>query len=230
EQVGEHRWTVTVATPENTAQGTLAFSFKTVPHATSLAVWDTPSPVIRNTKFTVKAGAKCTASCKLGGRVIEVRDETDKVMGSAALSDATWAETVSLYWTSVNLKAPRKLGLHAWTVSFAAGDLRLPHEGDASRFSFVTVAEPAHSVSVKVIDKKTKAPVANAQVRVGPFRAVTNASGSAKLGVSKGEFPLVVTHARYEMAERTLDVAKDVRLRIAAEPLPPEDPFAIYTA
>jgi len=232
EQVGEHRWTIVITAQEKDqrGEGALAFTFKTIPHATSLAVWDTPSPIVRNTKFTIKAGAKCTSSCAVAGRALEVRDETGKVMGSAPLSDSTWAETTSLYWTTIGLKAPRKLGLHSWSVNFAADDLKPAHEGGSSRFSFVTVAEPAHSVSVKVVDKKTKAPLANAQVRLGPHRAVTDESGAAKLGVPKGEFPLVVTHARYEMSERTVEVTKDLRLRIAAEALPEEDPFAIYTA
>lgn len=227
-QIGEQRWTLVVGNEH--AEGTLPLRFTTVPHATSLAVWDNPSPVVRGAAFEVKVGAKCSASCGLGGRKIEIRDEADKLMAAGALGDATWPGTASLYWTELRLKAPRKLGLHSWTVRFAPAELALPHGGASSSFSFVTVAEPEHSVSVKVVDKKTKAPVANAQVRLGFYRAVTDERGSAKISVPKGEFPLVVTRAGYEAPERSVAVAKNLRIRIAAEALPEEDPFGAWTA
>ena len=47
--------------------------------------------------------------------------------------------------------------------------------------------------------------------------------------VPKGAFPLVVTRPGYKMPERKIEVAKDVRVRIAAEQLPPEDPHALRT-
>ena len=232
--IGEHRWTLAVAAAGNEAservEGSLPLILTIVPHATSLAVWDNPSPVIRGALFEAKVGAKCSASCGLGGRRIEIRDDSGKLMGSAALGDSTWAGTTSLYWTTIQLKAPRKQGLQVWTVSFTPADSHLPHGGTASRFSFVTVAEPEHSVSVKVVSKQTKAPIGGAQVRLGLYRAVTDETGSAKLGVPAGEFPLVVTRAGYEMPERSIKVLKDVRVRIAAEKLPEEDPFAGWTA
>jgi hypothetical protein len=226
--IGAQRWILVVGNEH--AEGALTLAFATVPHATSLAVWDNPSPVVRGAAFNVKVGAKCSASCGLGGRNVEIRDDTDKVIGSGALGDATWAGTASLYWTTLRLKAPRKLGLHAWTVRFAPAELELPHGGAASQFSFVTVAEPEHSVSVKVVDKKTKKPVANAQVRLGLYRAVTDKMGAAKIAVPKGEFPLIVTRAGYEAPERSVAVSKNLRVRIAAEALPEEDPFATWTA
>jgi hypothetical protein len=233
ETIGEHRWVLIIAGADQNgawAEGSLLLIVSAVPHTTSLAVWDTPSPVTRGASFAVKVGAKCSVSCTLSGRMVEIRDEADKVMGSAPLGDATWAGTTGLYWTSVPVKAPRALKLHAWTASFAPADLSLPHGGATSRFSFVTVAEPEHSVSVKVVNKETKAPIMGAQVRLGLYRAVTDDTGSARLGVPTGEFPLIVTRAGYEMPERRIKVSKDVRLRIGAEKLPEEDPFASWTA
>ena len=227
-QIGAQRWTLVVGNEQ--AEGALPLAFATVAHATSLAVWDNPSPVVRGAGFEVKVGAKCSASCGLAGRSVEIRDDADKVIGAGALGAATWPGTASLYWTALRLKAPRKLGLHAWTVRFAPAELELPHGSAASRFSFVTVAEPEHSVSVKVVDKKTKKPLANAQVRLGLYRAVTDNMGAAKIAVPKGEFPLVVTRAGYEAPERSVAVSKNLRVRIAAEALPEEDPFATWTA
>lgn len=230
----EHRWRLTIASAANPkgerCQGILAFAFVSIPHATSLAVWDTPSPAIRGKKFTVKVAAKCTSGCLLAGETIEVRDETGKLVSSALLGDAAWNETSSLYWTDVVLTAPRTLKLHEWTVRFAPSRHKLPHANAEARFTFMTVKVPAHRVTVSVIDKKTKAPIAGAQIRLGTYRAVTGEKGSAKLDVAKGEFPLVVTSNGYEVPERSLAVAKDMRIKIAAEKLPDEDPYAAWTA
>ena len=232
DEVGEHRLKLIVASGEKAAEraeGALDFMLTSVPHETSLAVWDVPSPVVRNARFEVKAGAKCTFHCALAGKVIEIRDESGKLIGSSALGEATLPGTTALAFTTISLKAPRKRALNSWTASFAPSELKLPHGSAASRFTFVTVAEPEHSVSVTVVNKETKKPIAGAQVRLGVYRAETNESGAAKVRVPKGAFPLVVTRPGYKMPERKIEVAKDVRVRIAAEQLPPEDPHALRT-
>ena len=233
DDVGEHRLTLILESAEEDgerAEGALPFVLTTLPHETSLAVWDIPSPVVRSARFEIKAGAKCSAACGLAGKIIEMRDESGKLIGSGALGETPLPGTTALFFTAIALKAPRKLALHNWTASFAPSELKLPHGGTTSRFSFITVAEPAHSVSVKVVHKETKAPIAGAQVRIGVYRAQTDASGSARVRVPKGAFPLVVTRPGYKMPERSIEVAKDIRVRIAAEKLPPEDPFALWTA
>lgn len=234
EEVGDHRWVLTVAwqgrPDDKRFEGTLPLALTTVPHSTSLAVWDNPSPLVRGSRFEVKVGAKCSASCGLHGRQVEIRDEDDKVMGSGALGDATWAGTASLYWTTVQLDAPSEIRLHSWTVNFSGKELKLAHGGATARFSFVTVAEPEHSVQVKVVNKKTRAPIPEAQVRLGLYRAVTDETGSVKVSVPAGRFRLTVTRAGYDMPERNIKVSKDIRVRVAAEALPEEDPFSAWTA
>ena len=211
-------------------EGSLSLVFTTLPHSTSLTVWDVPSPVVRGAWFEVKVGGKCSASCSLAGRTVLIRDEAGMLVGEAAFGGAILPDTAGLYWTNIALKAPRKLKLNAWTASFSPAELKLAHDGTISRFSFVTVPEPEHSVFVTVINKETRAPIANAQLRLGIYRAVTNERGSAKVIVPSGEFPLIVTRAGYKMPERSILVSKDVRIRISAQALPEEDPFAIWTA
>lgn len=233
DEVGEHQLRLIVASAKQgaeRAEGALDFVLASVPHETSLAVWDVPSPVVRNARFEIKAGAKCTSHCALADKVIEIRDESGKLMGSGALGKATLPGTMVLAFTTIALKAPRKQALHSWNASFAPSELKLPHGSALSRFSFVTVTEPEHSVSVTVVNKETKAPIAGAQVRLGVYRAETNESGAAKVRVPKGAFPLVITRPGYKMPERNIDVKKDVRVRIAAEKLPEEDPYALWTA
>jgi hypothetical protein len=186
--------------------------------------------MVRGASFEVKIGGKCSASCRLGGSTVEICDEAGQVVGKAVLRDTTLPETTGLYWTGVSLKAPRKIKMNTWTARFLPAGLKPAHGGTLSRFSFVTVAEPENSVFVKVVDKKTKAPIANAQVRLGIYRAVTNEKGAAKIMIPSGEFSLIVTRAGYEMTERRIAVSKDVRVRIPAQKLPEEDPFAVWTA
>jgi hypothetical protein len=229
EESGRHVLTLEITSGDN-ASGSLAFTITTVPHETSLAAWDIPSPLVRGAEFALKVGAKCTSSCALAGKPIEIRDEKGRLMASGALGDAAWEGTTALYWTTLTAKAPKKLGLHEWSASFSGAELKLPHGAATARFSFVAVPEPEHSVQVMVVDKATKAPVEGAQVRLGLYRAVTGENGTARLKVSKGEFALIVTHARYDMPESRVAVARDVRVKVAAEKLPEEDPFAHWTA
>jgi hypothetical protein len=232
EDVGRHalRLEIKCGDDEGGVEGSLPFVITSVPHETSLAAWDIPSPVVRGTEFALKVGAKCTSSCALQGKTVEVRDDKGKLMISGALGSATWEGTTALYWTTLSAKAPKKLGLHAWSVSCSGSELKLPHGAASAQFSFVAVPEPEHSVRVTVFDQTTKAPVQGAQVRLGLYRATTGENGAARLKVPKGEFALIVTHARYDMPESRVQVEKDVRVKVAAEKLPEEDPFAHWTA
>ncbi len=233
DETGEPRLTFFVMSSKHEghepAEGALPFVLKTLPHETSLAVWDIPSPVVRNAPFEIEAGAKCSSSCALAGKIIEIRDESGKLMGSGALGETPVPGTTALSFTAIALKAPRKLALNNWTASFAPSELKLAHGSATSRFSFVTVAEPEHSVSVKVVHAETKAPIAGAQVRLGIYGAETDAAGAAIMRVPKGAFPLVVARPGYKMLQRTIKVAKDVRVRITAETLPEPDPFAPWS-
>ena len=233
DETGEHRLTLVVTSDgregHEPAEGALPFMLTTMPHETSLAIWDIPSPVVRGEPFEIKAGAKCSSACALAGKTIEIRDGAGALMGSGALGDTIVPGTSALAFTAIRLTAPGTLGLLMWSASFAPSELKLAHGSAIARFSFTTVAEPEHSVSVKVVHKETKAPIAGAQVRLGIYGAETDASGAAIMRVPKGAFPLVVARPGYKMPQRTIKVAKDVRVRIRAETLPEPDPFALWS-
>jgi hypothetical protein len=61
------------------AQAVLDVPVRVTPQATSLAVWDVPSPVVAGMSFVIKAGAKSTASAALAGGAIEVCTETGDI-------------------------------------------------------------------------------------------------------------------------------------------------------
>lgn len=229
DEVGEHRLMLVVTSAKADAEGALPFVLTTVPHATSLAVWDVPSPVVRGAAFAITAGAKCTSACALTGKIIEIRDEDGALVGSGALGDTPAPGTTALVFTTIALEAPQDCALHSWTASFAPSELRLAHGTATSRFSFMTVPEPEHSVSVKVVNKETKEPIMGAQVRLGVYRAETDQAGAALIRVPKGKFELAVMRPGYKMRARKIEVTEDIRVRINAEQLPPADPFALWS-
>ena len=63
--VGEHAWSMAFPAQEiagirHEASST-SVCIATRPHATSLAVWDMPAPVVAGERFTIKVGAKSSA-------------------------------------------------------------------------------------------------------------------------------------------------------------------------
>ena len=232
EQIGEFEWTLVVPAHEIDGichrEAALTFTFSTNPHATSLAVWHNPSPIVIGETFRVKVGAKCSAACALKGKEIEIHDDTGAVVASAALGETPWEGTTALYWISVEMAAPADQGSFSWSVRFSAAELRLPHGGASASFGFVAVKPPEHEVSVSIVEKDTAAPLPNAQVRLGVYRTTTDERGLARFAVPAGTHTLYVWKAGYEAPERTVDVNQDAHVHVEAAALPEEKPFAFW--
>ena len=227
-QLGEYAWSILV--PRRKAHGvvhkrsSLPISFRTMPHATSLAVWANPSPVVMGNPFTIKVGAKSSGACELQGAQVEIQDETGARIGVGTLGDTPWMETGGLYWTEVDLAAPMKEGVVSWSARFAPGALKIPHDGSSAEFSFAAVRPLEHSVTVRVIEKDTGAPIANAQVRLGAHRASTDESGRATLKTSSGTYDVIAWKAGYHSPSMTVAVTGDVGVQIEAAVIPKVDP------
>jgi hypothetical protein len=228
EQVGEFECRLVVPAFEIDGiaheESGLTFPIKTRPHATSLAVWDNPSPVVIGSTFEAKVGAKCAEGCVLTGKTVEVRDEAGAVLATGVLGEAAWEGTLGLFWTPLEIAAPAALGSSFWSASFSAAELHLPHNGASGAFSFVTVLPPEHRVTVKVIEKETAAPVPNAQVRLSVFRQATDESGVASFDVPAGEHRLFIWKAGYDAPERTIDVNQSEDVQVEATALPVDNP------
>ena len=209
-------------------EASLDFSFRTRPHATSLAVWDNPSPVVVGERFSVKVGAKCAAGCALAGNEIDIRDESGAWLGGAALGETPWPGTTALYWTPVDLQAPTEEGRFDWTLAFSGAEVRLPHDGASASFGFMTTRPPEHAVSVTVVEENTETPVHDVQVRLGVHRTSTDEAGLARFAVPSGEHTLSVWKAGYDAPKRTVRVTKPEEVRIEMTVLPEEDPFAFW--
>jgi hypothetical protein len=204
-------------------QASLTISFATRPLATSLAVWDIPSPVIISTPFKVKVGVKISHACGLKGAAVELLDDTGKRKGTGRLGDCPWEGTTALYWAEIEATAPDNDGPTCWSARFPATESDLPHDHALAQFTFVAVRPPNHKLTIMIFDKETAAPIENAQVRLGCFRTVTDASGLAELSVPDGHYEVKAWMVAHELCPTTIEVTKDMTLRLEAVALPEED-------
>jgi len=231
-QVGEHVWSVRFAAHESQGilheECTLPIRLRTKPHGTSLAVWAVPSPVIMGERFAIKVGAKSTAGCALSGKAVLVRDQSGAVIAQGRLQDTPWPGTSALYWTELELPAPHQEGMFWCTVNFAAADIAAPHDGSSSKFSVAIVRPPEHRLTVEVFEKDSKAPIEDAQVRLGAYRAATDPSGRAEVAMPKGTYDLTVWKVGYEAPGRIVDVREDVSVLVEVVIVPPENPDAAW--
>jgi hypothetical protein len=231
-EVGTHVWTIRLPPHESDgirhAECTLPVCVRTLPHATSLAVWAVPSPVVMGERFRIKVGARSAAGCGLGGTKILVTDQSGAVIGQASLQDAPWPGTSALYWAEVEVPAPDQEGMFWGTVNFAAADIDTPHERSSSKFSVAIVRPPEHRLTIEVFDRDSKAPIEDAQVRLGAYRAATDPSGRAEVAMPKGTYDLAVWKVGYETPVQTVDVREDVSVQVEAVIVPPENPDAAW--
>jgi len=195
---------------------------------TSLAVWAVPATVAAGERFAIKVGAKSSADCELKGRRVEIRDAAGVTVASGALGDAPWPDTAALFWTELELTAPPAPGLVALEARFDAAELDDPHAGSSASFNVAVVARPEHTLTVTVAAGDT--PIAEAYVRLGPYRAVTDAAGHAEIRLAGGRYELQVWKADYDTPVTPLDIAADASVRVEAQRQPEENPDAIWTA
>src|SRR3954470_14271982 len=207
----------------------LSLTVNAIPYGTSLAVWDIPSPIVKGERFTIKVGAKSAANAELTGLEVAVFDNSDKVAAHGRLRDTPWPGTAALYWDEVELTAPTEEGLSKWSVRFAADGLALPHDGTAAEFSAVVSRPPEHRLTVKVIEQKSKEPIADVQVRLGPFRGATDPTGMAEVMMPKGRYDLHVWKTAYEAPAHSIEIKGDLSVEVEAVFVPEEDPDNAWT-
>ena len=229
-EAGQHRWRIATPTHETGgvvhAPATLDVAIATRPHHTSLAVWAIPDAAVAGAPFSIKAGVKCAEGCALRGQRIDIVDANSTVLASRQSGDAPWAGTSALYWAELTLSAPPREGLATLAAATDATTQGLAHHGASSSFTVAVVRPPEHTLTVKVIAKDTAAPIADADIRLGAYRAATDPSGRAELRIAGGAYELHVWKAGYETPTTALDIRGDTSVQIAAVELPEEEPDA----
>lgn len=216
-------WPFQVTFPEQEVAGamhgacTLPVSSTVVPHSASVAVWEVPSPV-QGARFTVQVGVKCSAGCRLGGQLVEVRDESGATVAEGRLGSEPSPGTSALHEAQVTLAAPDRSGVFSRTVHFAGTGLELPHTGGAGTFTFRVVEPPEHTVAVWVRAKGIEAPLHSIEVRLGPYGAMTDERGLASVRVAKGSYELSAWRVDIEPVSQRLVVADDHTVEVDAAP------------
>ena len=223
---GAYTWTVVF--PAQEKEGVLhedssaPFSFIVKPHATSMVVWDVPSPIAFGAEFKLKVGVACSAECKLTGKEIEIYDHEGAKVATETLGGVPWSGTSAVYWAEVELEAPAVEGYYTWTAKFPEPELELPHEEASHTFGFRTGKPPEHEVTVEVIDKDTKTPLKGARVSLHPYRGYTDDGGVAKVEVPKGNYEFYVSKNNYKIFQTTVKVASDIAVKVELLVIPPD--------
>ena len=126
------------------------------------------------------------------------------------------------------LPAPAAPGTLTLTAQFDGNGTTEPHEPAASRLSVQVVARAQHTLTVTVA--ASGMPLADEVVRLGPYRTPTDASGIAKVRLARGRYELVVWKTGYAMTATPVAVEADAAIAVVTEPLPAENPDAVWTA
>lgn len=222
---GEHALRVLLPRAEGDGivhgEAALSLPLPVRPHATSLAVWGVPSPVVRGAAFRVRVGARCSAGCGLGGERVVVRDDAGRPVGEGVLGEEPVRGTGALHPAEVELTGPDTEGLASWSVGFAGPERpELPHAGASARFSFMVAPEPEHRVTVRVAESGTGRPLGKVDVRVGVHMGSTDGDGVAAIDLPGGAYEMVACRAGWVFSPRGIEVAGDVEIELEAVPAP----------
>jgi len=122
------------------------FSFVVKPHATSIAVWDVPSPIALGDEFKLKVRVSCSSACDLRGKMVKIIAQDAVVKEIELVSfDGTVNETDEFV-----VKAPIELGGYTWTAAFPAQETEgVLHEESSTPFLFIV---KPHTTSIEVWD------------------------------------------------------------------------------
>ncbi len=194
-------------------------------HTTSVAVWDVPSPLVVRQRLNIKVGVKCKDGCCLAGNAAAILDETGERIASASFRSAPWEGTEALYWAEVDLPGVAAEGLHHWSAEFLppvpdASQHPIHHRPSSFSFSFHAVRPPERSVTIRIVEGKAQSPVEGVELRLGIYKARTEASGLAVFEVPAGIYELCLWKAGYEAAPRLVVVGGNLTVDVDASKAP----------
>ena len=188
-------------------------------HWASMAVWDVRSPVEGGSRTSVKVGVRCDQGCNLGGSRVEVVDGEREISGGT-LGDSPAPGTEALYWTVVELDAPRESGYHEWSARLAGRESQVVHRAPDFRFAQMVTESAEYRLTICVVDGATSKPLDGAYVRVGPKTLYCDMDGKVTAPVSKGGVELVAWKRDHRMFRTTVDVKGDSEIDVELTPFP----------
>jgi hypothetical protein len=192
----------------------------------SLAVWDVPMPVIAGEKFSIKVGAKSASGRALAGCRVEVSDSTGAVVATGKFGETPWPDTEALYWVALDVRAPAQQQFAEYAVRLMPDSGEPAHDAVPTRFSVAATAKPEHKLTVKVTEQTTAAALAGVEIRLGSFRARTDAAGRAELHVCKGAYQLQLCRTAHIAPPRPINIERDASVELTMVHVPEDHPDA----
>jgi hypothetical protein len=182
------------------------------PHDASVAVWDIPSPVVKDRPWSLKVGIACSTGCSLHDHAITVHEADGTLLGGARLSNTPWPGTSALYWAEVEVSALQPEGRR--TLQVHCNENLHPV---SATFSVTIGGQPEHAVRIVATDATTGAPIDAVEVRMGAFRATTDKDGVATIAVPGGGYEVILWKVGYQTSPVSIAVSEDVRVPIEME-------------
>lgn len=225
---GEHTFSA-VLVPADAHEIAQDFTVTTRAHASFVNVWGLPPAVGAGERFAFKVGVKCSAACSQGGRTVEITTSDGTPVATAVLGNELWPGTAALHYAEIDIPAPNEPGRTDYLVGLAATPGEPPHAEGTARFSLNVVPAGDHEITVTVLDGEARAPIANAQIVLHPYRSQTDASGIARLRVARGSYRLQVSGKKYlpSLCDVTVAESMAISAELAREP-PPRSPDEGY--
>jgi hypothetical protein len=198
---GEYTWTAVFGPKEEEdtphVSASASFTFIVEVHKLTLSSWDMPFPVIVGSRFTLKAGARCTGDCKLAGEQIMLYDQQGVLLAAGVLGEEPLKGTAGVYWTELESDAPGEAGVYEWELKFSQPDRAPAHDDASHTIVFRAARPPEHLLTIEVISDIEKTPVVKALVVVTSegvsYRAWSDDVGMVSFNVPKGEYRLMIT-------------------------------------
>lgn len=210
-----------------THEMTTEFPVTVKAHTARLNVWDVPSAVVAGESFTFKIGLKCSSDCDLTGREVQVVDRDGNEVAHGEVG-SIWPGTAALHFLEITVPAPSVPGEYDWQVRVPeAGDADLPHAAGALAFHVRSVKPADFEVTIEAVDGTSKAPLPGANIVMHPYRTVTDATGTARIRVARGEYHILVSRSKYIPVQTMVDVTRNIATRaeltLEPPPRPPEE-------
>ncbi|MDA1371569.1 MAG: hypothetical protein O2971_12525 [Proteobacteria bacterium] len=187
---------------------------KKLSHLIHVVVWDVPSTIEEGEKFSIKAGIKCSAECRLDDCTMQINDHEGTQLASSTISDAAWPGSTALYFAELELTAPDTAGPYRWEARVAAIEKESLHKECIAGFNLQIVAAPECVINVQAIDRENQTPVKGAKVVVHPYRTLTDERGLAEVRVPRGEYRLFVSGKDYFPFRSDGEVNSDITIRV----------------
>lgn len=222
---GEHSYTVALVAPDGIADAHVAevqtVSVTTRAHKTFVNVWGLPPAAGVGEPLSFKVGVKCSCGCDMSGRMVEITGADGKPLATAEIGSALWPASAALHYIDITATAPAAAGRTALRVTVAASAAAPPHSAAAAEFSVNVVPAADHEITITVLDSDAGAPIANAQVVLHPYRAVTNVDGMARLRVARGDYRLQVSGKTYIAGLQDVSIAENLAISTELTRAPP---------